>query len=96
MISDSIRDQVLRHGPNTGVFSAAYRDEFIRFNIQDAYLEENISDNGLTRAFIYISIRCNPGVPKDIPEKIIKPLFITDPDIINLEYRAKELYTEIK
>jgi hypothetical protein len=36
---DTVRDQVLRHDPLTGVFSAAYRGEFVRFNVQDAYLE---------------------------------------------------------
>ena len=54
--SDSIRDQVLRHGPNTCVFSAAYRDEFVGFNTQDAYLEEDISNNRLIRAFTHMSI----------------------------------------
>jgi Protein of unknown function (DUF3435) len=31
-----------------------------------------------------------------VPEEVIKPLFIADPDIVNLKRRAKELYTEIK
>jgi hypothetical protein len=48
-----------------------YRDIFVRFNTQDTFLEEDISDNGLTRAFIYISIRYNPGVPKEVPDEII-------------------------
>jgi len=76
----------LRYGLNTGVFSVAYRDKFIKFNMQDAYFEENISDNGLTRAFIHISIRYNLNALKDIPEEIIKPLFIANPDIINFKY----------
>ncbi|KAF4633412.1 hypothetical protein G7Y89_g4704 [Cudoniella acicularis] len=75
--SDSIRDQVLRHGPNTGVFSAAYRDELIR-------------------AFTHMSIRYNPGAPKKVPVEIIKPLFVADPDIVDLKRRVKELYIEIK
>ena len=54
--------------------------------MQDAYFEENISDNGLTRAFIHISIRYNLNALKDIPEEIIKPLFIANPDIINFKY----------
>jgi hypothetical protein len=94
--SDSIRDQVLRHGPNTCVFSAAYRDEFVGFNTRDAYLEEDISDDGLTRAFTHMSIRCNPGAPKEVPAKVMKPLFAADPDIVDLERRVKELHTEIK
>jgi hypothetical protein len=91
-----VRDQVLRHDPDTGVFSAAYRDELVRFNVQDAYLEEDISDDGLTRAFTHMSIRSNPGAPKEVPEEVMKPLFAADPDIVDLERRVKELHTEIK
>jgi hypothetical protein len=43
-----------------------------------------------------MSIRCNPGAPKKVPEEVMKPLFATDPDIVDLELRVKELYTEIK
>ena len=43
-----------------------------------------------------MSIRCNPGAPKDVPEEVMKPLFAADPDIVDLERRFKELYTEIK
>ena len=64
--------------------------------MQDAFLESDISDDGLTRAFIHMSIRCNPGTPKDVPEEVMKPLFAADPDIVDLERRFKELYTEIK
>jgi hypothetical protein len=39
-----------------GVFNEAYNNELVRFNTQDAYLEKDITNNGLTRAFIYISI----------------------------------------
>jgi Protein of unknown function (DUF3435) len=64
--------------------------------VQDAFLESDISDDGLTRAFTHMSIRCNPGAPKDVPPEIMKPLFAADPDIVDLERRFKELYTEIK
>jgi hypothetical protein len=43
-----------------------------------------------------MSIRCNPGAPKEVSEEIIKPLFAVEPDIVDLERRAKELHTEIK
>jgi hypothetical protein len=43
-----------------------------------------------------MSIRCNPGAPKEVPEEVIKLLFAADPDIINLKRRVKELYTKIK
>ena len=91
-----MRDQVLRHDPLTGVFSGAYRDELVRFNVQDAFLENDISDDGLTRAFTHMSIRCNPGAPNEVPEEVMKPLFAADPDILDLERRSKELHTKIK
>ena len=64
--------------------------------MQDAFLESDISDDRLTRAFTHISIRCNLGALKDVPKEVIKPLFAADPDIVDLERRFKELYTEIK
>jgi hypothetical protein len=64
--------------------------------VQDAFLESDISDDGLTRAFTHMSIRCNPGAPKEVPEEVMKPLFAADPDIVDLERRFKELHTEIK
>jgi hypothetical protein len=64
--------------------------------VQDAFLKSDISDDGLTRAFTYISIRCNPGAPKDIPPEIMKPLFAADLDIVDLERRFNKLNIEIK
>ena len=64
--SDAIRDQVMRHNPFTGVFNEAYNNHAVRFNVQDAYLESDITDDGLTRAFTHMSIRCNPGAPKEV------------------------------
>ena len=64
--------------------------------MQDAFLESDISDDGLTRAFTHMSIRCNPGAPKEVPEEVMKPLFAADPDIVDLERRFKELHTEMK
>jgi len=43
-----------------------------------------------------MSIRYNPGALKDVLEEVMKLLFAADPDIVDLERRFKELYTEIK
>ncbi|KAH8745847.1 hypothetical protein BGZ57DRAFT_778185, partial [Hyaloscypha finlandica] len=51
----------------------------------DAYLEEDISNNRLIRAFIYMSIRYNSSAPKEVLNKVIKLLFIVDLDIVNLK-----------
>lgn len=60
---EAIRDQVMRHDPYTGVFNGAYNNESVRFNVQNAYLSGEISEDGLTRVFTHMSIRCNAGAP---------------------------------
>ena len=80
-----MRDQVIKHNPFTRVFNKAYINSSVRFNMQDAFLESNISDDGLTQAFTHISIQCNPGAPKEVPEEVIKSLFTADPDIADLK-----------
>ncbi|PQE19423.1 hypothetical protein CJF30_00009884 [Rutstroemia sp. NJR-2017a BBW] len=94
--SDSVRDQVLRHDPSTGVFSAAYRDQLVRFNVQDAFLESNISDDGLTRAFTHMSIRCNPGAPDPVSEEFMQQFYAQDPGIVDLERQTSDLKDKIK
>ena len=66
-----------------GVFNAAYNNENIRFNVQDAYLNSEISEDGLSRAFTHISVRCNPGAPK-VHENMMKQLLAAAPDIVEL------------
>jgi hypothetical protein len=73
----------------TGVFSGAYINHRGRFNTQDAFLERDVSDDGLTRAFAHMSIRCNPGIiPKGVlvrlPAAVLRALpraLPPDPDI---------------
>jgi hypothetical protein len=94
--SDAIRDQVMRHNPFTGVFNEAYNNQAVRFNVQDAYLESDITDDGLTRAFTHMSIRCNPGAPKEVPREVMDQLLAADPEIAVLERQFKESHTRIK
>lgn len=94
--SDAVRDQVMRHDPFTGVFNGAYINNIVRFNVQDTFLESEISDDRLTRAFTHMSIRCNPGVPKEVPTEMMKSLLAADPDVVDLERQFKKLYTQIK
>jgi hypothetical protein len=65
--NDAIRDQVMRHDPMTGVFSRAYINYRVKFNTQDAFLEGDVSDDGLTLAFAHMSIRCNRSIPMGCP-----------------------------
>ncbi|KAH6725063.1 hypothetical protein BKA61DRAFT_688492 [Leptodontidium sp. MPI-SDFR-AT-0119] len=68
----------------------------VRFNVQDAYLESDITDDGLTRAFTHMSIRCNPSAPKEVPREVINRLPAVDPEIVVLERQVKESHTRIK
>lgn len=64
--------------------------------MQDAFLKNDISNNGLTRAFTHISIWYNLGALKEVPEEVMKPLFTIDLDVVNLKQQVKELHTKIK
>ncbi|KAG9244928.1 hypothetical protein BJ878DRAFT_575317 [Calycina marina] len=94
--SDSVRDQVLRHDPSTGVFGAAYRDQLVWFNVQDAFLDSNVSDDGLTRAFTHMSIRCNPGAPDHVSEKFMQQFYAQDPDTVDLHRQTRDSKAKIK
>ncbi|KAB8302114.1 hypothetical protein EYC80_005565 [Monilinia laxa] len=83
VILNAVRDQVMRYDPFTGVFNGAYINNIVRFNVQDAFLESEISDDGLIRTFTYMSIRCNPGVPKEVPIEMIKSLLAADSDVVD-------------
>jgi hypothetical protein len=73
-----------------GIFSGSYLNHRVRFNVQDAFLEEDLSDDGLTRIFIHMSITCNENAPSRIPKEVINVLPL-DPEIVKLERRHKEL-----
>jgi hypothetical protein len=84
--SDAVRDQVLRHDPNTRVFSGAYRDELLDSICKTLSSRAiSLTIGRLTRAFTHMSIRYNPGAPKKVPEEVMKLFFVADPDIVDLE-----------
>lgn len=45
---------------------------------------------------MYISIRYNPGAPKEVSSGVIEYFFVADLEIIDLERRFKALSTEIE
>ena len=83
----------MRHNPQTGVFSA-YLNQRVRFDVQNAFLKDSV-DDGLTRVFTHMSIRCNPLAPKGVPREIFKAL-PTDPNLVEWERRRTELYHSIR
>ena len=85
----------MRHDPMTGVFNGAYINHRVKFNTQDAFLERDVSDDGLTRAFAHMSIRCNPGVPKHVPKAVLNAL-PPDPDIADLERRHAAMLQQLR
>ncbi|KAF7870554.1 hypothetical protein EAF04_004298 [Stromatinia cepivora] len=93
---DAVRDQIIRHNPFTGIFNKAYINNIIRFNIQNAFLENEISNSELTQAFTHISIRYNPGIPKEVLIEMMKSLLAADPDIVDFKRQFKKLYIQIK
>lgn len=85
----------MRHDPMTGVFSSAYINHRVKFNTQDAFLERDVSDDGLTRAFAHMSIRCNPGIPKVVPDVVLQVLPL-DTDIVDLERRHTAMFQQLR
>jgi hypothetical protein len=80
----------MRYDPFIGVFNGAYLNHWVRFNVQDAFLEEDLSDDGLTRIFTHMSITCNESAPTRIPKEVINAL-PPDLEIVELERRHGEL-----
>ena len=90
----AVRDQIMRHDPNSGIFNAAYLNEKVRFDVQAAFLERP-SNDGLTRAFTHMSITCNPCAPTNVPEEVMDAL-PPDPDIVYLEKQQEDLFKTIQ
>jgi hypothetical protein len=88
--SDAVRDQVMRHNPFTCVFNEVYNNQAVRFNVQDAYLESDITDDGLNRAFTHMSIRYIPSAPKEVPREVMERGVAADPEIAAFERQFKE------
>lgn len=85
----SVRDQVMRHNPQTGVFCGSYINEKVRFIVQDAVLDQP-TDAGFLRAFTHMSLTCDPRAPVSVPNEVMKAL-PPDPEIMEL-IREREEY----
>lgn len=85
----AVRDQVLRHNPQTGVFCGSYINEKVRFVVQDAVLDQP-TDIGLLRAFTHMSLTCDPRAPTTVPDEVLATL-PPDPEILELIRERKEI-----
>lgn len=92
---DAIVDQVMRHDPMTGCLQNAYLNFRVGWNTQMAFLGEEPSDDGLTRAFTHMSIGCDAAIPKEIPSEELEKLG-TDPTIEILLERTESMSATIK
>jgi hypothetical protein len=91
-----VRDQISRHTVGAGVFNSSYLNERVDLNSQDAYLESEVSEEGLTRAFGHMSLRCHPGAPSGVPSELLHQLLTADPEIASLTRELNELHNELK
>ncbi|EOO01307.1 hypothetical protein UCRPA7_3197 [Phaeoacremonium minimum UCRPA7] len=74
---------------------SSYLNHRVGFNVQDAFLERDPSADGLTWAFIHMSIRYNPEVPREIPRAELDKIDL-DPDIVTLSRRVKQMFHSIR
>jgi len=68
-------------------------DQVIRHNPFTGVFNEAYNNQS---AFTYMSIRCNPSAPKEVPREVMERLLAIDPEIAVLERQFKESYTQIK
>jgi hypothetical protein len=90
----AVRDQIMRHEQNSAIFTGAYLNARVRFDIQSAVMERPSVD-GLTRAFTHMSITCDPRAPKDVP-KHVKDALPRDPKIVKWRKEREALHVEIR
>jgi hypothetical protein len=58
-------------------------------------LVQPISDDGLTRAFTYMCIRCNPSALDPVSEEFMQQFYAQDPDIVNLKQQTIDVKATI-
>ncbi|KFY03279.1 hypothetical protein V490_00235 [Pseudogymnoascus sp. VKM F-3557] len=90
----AVRDQILRHNPQTGVFCGSYNNEKVRFIVQDAVLDQP-TDSGFLRAFTHMSLTCDPRAPQTVPDEVRDDL-PPDPELVQLKLEQQELRLELK
>lgn len=94
--TDAVRDQIARQKPLSGTFNGAYINERVRLNVQDAYLESEVTEDGLTRAFTHMSIRSHPDAPTKAPSELVRQLVDADPGVASLQQECDQKHRQIK
>ncbi|TVY90451.1 hypothetical protein LAWI1_G007273 [Lachnellula willkommii] len=87
--TNAVRDQVMRHNPNSAVYNGSYINERVRFDVQSAVLERPSAD-GVLRMLTHMSLMRDPRAPVHVPDDVLAALPL-DPDITTLEQQREEL-----
>ncbi|KAG4430257.1 hypothetical protein IFR05_014253 [Cadophora sp. M221] len=87
--TDAVRDQVMRHNPNSAVYNGAYINERVRFDVQSAVLERPSAD-GVLRMLTHMSLMRDPRAPIHVPDDVLAAL-PPDPNITALEQEREKL-----
>lgn len=85
----AVRDQIMRHNPQSGIFCGSYINEKVRFIVQDAVLDQP-TDAGFLRAFTHMSLTCDPRAPANVPRDVIDAL-PPDLEIQELEKKRQDI-----
>jgi len=80
---DMVRDQVMRHNPNSVVYNGAYINERVLFNVLSTILER-LSIDGILRILTHMSLIYNPRALVHVPDNVLIVL-PPDPSIVDLE-----------
>ena len=86
----------MRHNPSIDIFNEVYINLNVWFNVQDTFLESDVSDDELTQTFTHISICCNLNASNRVPCEVMKSFLASDPVVINLKWQFKALQTKLK
>ncbi|KAH6661772.1 FluG domain-containing protein [Halenospora varia] len=87
--TDTVRDQVMRHNPNSAVYNGAYINERVPFDVLSAVLERPSAD-GILRMLTHISLIRDPRAPVHVPDDVLAALS-PDPRIVDLEQQRAQL-----
>ncbi|XP_044716549.1 FluG domain-containing protein [Hirsutella rhossiliensis] len=87
---DTVRDQMMRHDPRFATFYSAYLNEIARFDIQNAFLEEE-KQNELFRMFAHVSLTRDPRAVRDMVPDEVWANTPPDPEIVVLEEKRATL-----
>ena len=87
--TDAVRDQVMRHNPNSAVYNGAYIKERVPFDVLSAVLERPSAD-GILRMLTHMSLMRDPRAPIHVPDDVLAAL-PPDPSIVDLEQQRAQL-----